>query len=141
MGATAGLIDSLLNPTLFETDSWVNHPIGGSGLRLCASTLDGGIAVRRAIDAGNLGTVKMRVNYHDSCRRAGTGQTARAAPPVFTAEQRATLRQGPRIRAKIIARAHLRRQAAQYGPMPGARNRPCSRAPIHGPPPQGEAGA
>ena len=60
----------------------------------------------------------MRDNNHDSQREADPGVTApntRAAPPVYTAEQRETVRRGLRILAKIITRAHLRRQAARSG--------------------------
>ena len=53
--------------------------------------------------------------------------TSSNAPPspVDTAEQRNTMRQGLRILAKIIARAHLRRQADR------------SSAAAPGPPPEG----
>ncbi len=47
-------------------------------------------------------------------RRDQTGRAATypvAAPPVYTAEQRETVRRGLRVLARIIARAHLRRQA------------------------------
>ena len=33
--------------------SQMNHPIGGSGLKLRASRLDGSVGVQRPIDAGN----------------------------------------------------------------------------------------
>ena len=108
-------------------------------MRLRASTLDGRVRVRWVIDAGNLGRVKMRDSNHDNCRKAGTGetrQTTRAAPPVYTAEGRKTVQQGLRILAKIIARAHLRRQAAWCMAAPGATNgEPPGSAP-HGPPPE-----
>ena len=57
-------------------------------------------------------------NNQDKGRRDRTGRAATnpvAAPPVHTAEQRETVRQGLRILAKIIARAHLRRQADRRG--------------------------
>ena len=94
------------------------HHIRGSGLQLRTSTLDGKVRVRRAIDAGNQWRDMMQDNNQDNCRKAGTGapsHNSRAAPPVYTAEQRKTMRQGLRILAKIIARAHLRRQAAPTG--------------------------
>ena len=56
--------------------------------------------------------------------RSGRGAAnALADSPVYVAEQRATMRQGLRILARIIARAHLRRQlgwsaAAAPGPPP-----------------------
>lgn len=41
--------------------------------------------------------------------------TAEVTSPPYSAEQRETLRRGLRILARIIARAHLRRQASQSG--------------------------
>ena len=78
-------------------------------------SLDEKVRVRRAIDAGNLGTDTMR-NDKGNVRRGKTGQGTTHpvdAPPVYTAGQRATMRRGLRLLARIIARAHLRRQAAR----------------------------
>ena len=75
-------------------------------------------------------------------RRDQTGRAARhpvAAPPVDTAEQRKTVRRGLRILARIIARAHLRRQAARCGAVPWARNGEHPTLAPHGPPPEGKA--
>ena len=67
----------------------------------------------------------------DNKNRAHRDQTGRgaahvlASPPVHTAGERKTMRQGLRILARIIARAHLRRRAdrrsssAAPGPPPG----------------------
>ena len=55
-------------------------------------------------------------NNQDKGRRDQTGRGVTnpvARPPDYTAEQRETVRQGLRILAKIIARAHLRRQAGR----------------------------
>ena len=97
---------------------------------------------RRVIDAGNRGRDMMR-NDNDNARRDQTGRAAThpvAAPPVDTAEQRETVRRGLRVLAKIIARAHLRRQSAQWEVMGEAVNGKCPRAAPHGPPPEEEAG-
>ena len=75
-------------------------------------------------------------------RRDQTGRAAThpvAAPPVDTAEQRETVRRGLRILAKIISRAHLRRQAAKCEVMQKPANGECPRAVSHGPPPELEA--
>ena len=104
----------------------MNHPIGGSGSGLSASTLDGRVRVRRAIDAGNKGE-KMRDNK-EKLQRERTGRrvaNAVADSPVYTLEERQTVRQGLRILARIIARAHLGRQAER------------SSAAAPGPPPEG----
>ena len=50
-------------------------------------------------------------------RRNRPAASARDAPE-YTARQREKIRQGLRILAKVIVRAHLRRQAAGSGPMP-----------------------
>ena len=109
--------------------SQVNHPIRGSGSRLTASTLDSRVRVRRAIDAGNPGRAKMRDNKNKSHRNRTGREVANAVanPPVYIAEQPPTVRQGLRVLARIIARAHLRRQAE------------LSSAPAPGPPPAGES--
>ena len=65
----------------------------------------------------------MRKNNHYNHRkaRAGTaGPAISTAPQAYTAEQRETLRQGLRIMARIIARAHLRRELsrARLSPSP-----------------------
>ena len=55
-------------------------------------------------------------NNQDRGRWDQTGRAATnpvAEPPVHTAEQRETVRRGLRVLAKIIARAHLRRQAGR----------------------------
>ena len=99
----------------------MNHPIGGSGAGLSAATLDGRVRVRRAIDAGNPGREKMRDNKEKLQRdRTGRGAAnAVADSPVYTLEERQTLRQGLRLLARIIVRAHLGRQADRSGaPVP-----------------------
>ena len=81
-------------------------------------------------------------NNQDKGRRNQTGRAAThpvAAPPVHTGEHRETVRQGLPILAKIIARAHLRRQAARCGAVPGATNGEHPRVALHGPPPEGKA--
>ena len=107
----------------------MNHPIGGSGSGLSAATLDGRVRVRRAIDAGDRGREKMRDNKEKLHRnRTGRGVVnAVADSPVYTLEERQTVRQGLRILARIIARAHLGRQAER------------SSAAAPGPPPAGES--
>ena len=109
--------------------SQVNHPIRGSGSRLSASTLDSRVRVRRAIDAGNPGRDKMRDNKNKSHRDRTGREVANAVAdsPVYTVEERQTMRVGLRILARIIARAHLRRQAE------------LSSAPAPSPPPAGES--
>ena len=69
----------------------------------------------------------MRNNNHDNRRKVDTGINAGAAPPVCTAGQRKTMRDGLRILARIIARAHMGRQSDR------------SSAPAPGPPPAGES--
>ena len=93
--------------------SQVNHPIRGSDSRLNTSKLDGKVGVPQAIDAGNQGRDIMRDNKNKSHRnRTGRGvANAAADPPVYIGEQRPTVHQGLRILARIIARAHLRREA------------------------------
>ena len=56
----------------------------------------------------------MRRNNHNNRRKTRTGskRPTRTAPPVYTAGQRETMQAGLRILAKIIARAHLRREAS-----------------------------
>ena len=105
----------------------MNHPIGGSGSGLSAATLDGRVRVRRAIDAGNPGREKMRDNKEKlQGDRTGRGASDAVADlPVYTLEERQTVRQGLRILARIIARAHLGRQterssAAEPGPPTGS---------------------
>ena len=120
--------------------SRMNHPIGGSRLKLRASTLDGQAWVRRAMDARSPGRDKMR-NDKNKAHRDQTGRgavNALAAPPVPTAAQRKTMRQGLRILAKIIALTHLRRQAVRCGAIPETTNRERLRAAPHGPAPEGE---
>ena len=68
----------------------------------------------------------MRKNYHNNRRQTGTGVDASAVPPACTEENRKTLRDGLRILARIIARAHLWQQAERGS------------APAPGPPPAGE---
>ena len=65
----------------------------------------------------------MRKNNYKDRRKTGAGINTGAAPLVCTADHRKTLSDGLRILARIIARAHLERQAEQ-----------CS-APAPGPPP------
>ena len=106
----------------------MNHPIGGSGSGLSAATLDGRVRVRRAIDAGNKGE-KMRDKKEKlQGNRTGRGAAnAVADSPVYTLEERQTVRQGLRLLARIIAHAHLGRQAER------------SSAAAPGPPPAGES--
>ena len=85
----------------------MNHPIGGSGSERSASTLDGRVRVRRAIEAGNPGRDKMRDKNHHKHEPSAISLNTRAAPPVYAAEERKTVHQGLRILARIIARAHL----------------------------------
>ena len=97
---------------------------------------------RRVIDAGNRGRDMMRKNKGKG-RRDQTGKAARrpvAAPPVDTAEQRETVRRGLRVLAKIIARAHLRRQAARCIAAPGSTNGEPLGSALHGPPPERKVG-
>ena len=116
----------------------MNHPIGGSVSGLSASTLGGRVRVRRAIDAGNPGRDKMRDNKEKLHRnRTGRGAAnAVADSPDYTAEERQTVRQGLRLLARIIARAHLRRRAARWEVMQEATNGECPLAAPHGPPPE-----
>ena len=69
----------------------------------------------------------MRKNNRNNRRRVDTGIKAGAVPPACTAEHRKTLSDGLRIVARIIARAHLRRQAERSG------------ARASGPPSEGES--
>ena len=90
--------------------------------------LEGKGRFRRVIDAGNRGRDMMRKNKGKG-RRDQTGRAAThpvAVPPVDTAEERETVRRGLRVLARIIARAHLLRQAE------------LSSAAAPGPPPAGE---
>ncbi len=67
--------------------------------------------------------------------RTGRGvANAVGDPPVYTAERRKTMRQGLRILARMIVRAHLRREATPRGPLAeaGLGDRPASTA--SGPP-------
>ena len=103
----------------------MNHPIGGSGSGLSAATLDGRVRVRRALYAGDRGREKMRDNKEKlHMNRTGRGAAnAVADSPVYTVEERQTMRVGLRLLARMIARAHLGRQAER------------SSAPAPGPPP------
>ena len=77
------------------------------------TTLDGELQVRRAIDALDQGRDKMQENNRDDRRKAVSGTrdtTTKAVPRAGTAEQRRKMRQGLRLLARMIARAHLRRQ-------------------------------
>ena len=56
-----------------------------------------------------LGAVGVRVLVREEL--ASTGINTRAASPVYTGERRKTVRQGLRILARIIARAHVGRDA------------------------------
>ena len=58
----------------------------------------------------------MRRNSQNDRRKTGasaTGPATMTEKPVYTAGQRKTMQQGLRILARIIARAHLRRQHQQ----------------------------
>lgn len=69
----------------------------------------------------------MEKNYHNNRRKTRTGINAGAVPTAGTAEHRKTMRDGLRILARIVARAHLRQQAERGS------------APAPGPPPAGES--
>ena len=116
----------------FTHEPWFTGepPHKGFPLALALITLDGKVRVRQAIGPGNQGREQMRNNKNKSHKnRTGRGvANAVADPPVYIAEQRPTVRQGLRILARVIARAHLRRQAERSG------------APAPGPPPAGESG-
>ena len=60
----------------------------------------------------------MRKNNHNNLRKTRTCSKgpARAAPPVYTAAQRETVREGLRILARMIVRAHLSREASRTVP-------------------------
>ena len=65
----------------------------------------------------------MRKNNHKNRRNTHTGTNTGAVPSAYTAEHRKTLSDGLRILSRIIARAHLGRQAerssaAAPGPPP-----------------------
>ena len=81
----------------------------------------------------------MRDNNHGNRKQSDTGINTKTATPVDTAEQRATVRQGLRILARIIARTHLRRQPNQCRAMPEATKGRRTGAAPHGPPPEREA--
>ena len=77
------------------------------------TTLDGELQVRRAIDAMDQGRDKMRENNRDDRRKAVSGTratTTNADPRAGTAEQLRKMPQGLRLLARMISRAHLRRQ-------------------------------
>ena len=67
----------------------------------------------------------MRKNNHNNRRKTRTGSkgSALAEPPVCTAGQRETVREGLRILARVIAGAHLRREASQATQEPRCRRR------------------
>ena len=60
----------------------------------------------------------MRINHRNNRRKSRAGINAGTIPPACTAEHRKTMRDGLRILARIIARAHLRRLAPSETPMP-----------------------
>ena len=65
------------------------------------------------------GEDRMRRNNHNNRRKTGIGATGLAAgieSPAYTAEQREQMQAGLRILARIIARAHLRRQSTGTAP-------------------------
>ena len=81
--------------------------------------LEGVSRFRRAIDAGNQGRDKMQ-NNNDRGRRMASGRLVgnpTATLQGYTAKQRETLRLGLRVLARIIARAHLRRQGRRSIPI------------------------
>jgi len=70
---------------------------------------------------------RMRKNNHNNRRKTAAGATdpsARTEGPVYTAKQRETMQQGLRILARIIARAHLKRQSSlpESAPSPEPRD-------------------
>ena len=89
--------------------------------------LDGKGRARRAIDARRRRRDTMRKNNHKDRRKTGAGINTGAAPLLYTVDHRKTLSDGLRILARIIARAHLERQAER------------SSAPAPSPPPAGES--
>ena len=52
----------------------------------------------------------MRENHRNNRRKIRAGSNAGTVPPACAAEHRKTMRDGLRILARIIARAHLERQ-------------------------------
>ena len=94
------------------------------------STLDHRVRVRWAIDAGKRRKpgegqdARQRTTVtagQATGRPAGESPTAVADWPAYATEQRETVRQGLRILARIIARAHLRTAGGpeQFTPAPG----------------------
>ena len=51
-------------------------------------------------------------------RQTNRRATARRGSPTYSTEQRETVRRGLRILARMIARAHLRRQESRSGAAP-----------------------
>ena len=104
--------------------------------------LEGEGRFRRVIDAGNRGRDMMR-NDRDNARRDQTGRAATHpvdAPLVYTAGQRKTMRDGLLLLARIIARAHLRRQAERRMAVPGSTNGEPPGSARHGPRPERKVG-
>ena len=63
----------------------------------------------------------MRKNNHNTQRKTGaggTGPATRTEKPVYMAGQRETMQHGLRILARIIARAHLRRELSRVNSVP-----------------------
>lgn len=85
---------------------------------LALITLDGKGHVRQAIDAGNRGREKMQDNKRQNRRKASKGAGAKTETPVCPEEHGQAMHDGLRILARIIARAHLRRQAHCGAPRP-----------------------
>ena len=101
-------------------ESWFTGepPHKGFPLVLGLITLDGKVQVRREVDAGNQRRDMMRDSQRQNHQKADTCAGAKTVTLVYTAGQRETRRQGLRILARIIARAHLRRRAHCDAPRP-----------------------
>ncbi len=83
-----------------------------------ASTLDGKTGPAGRLSRRRKGN-KMRRNNRNNRRTTGAGATgpaARTERPVYTAQQQERMQTGLRILARIIARAHLRRQSTGTAP-------------------------
>ena len=82
----------------------------------------------------------MQDNKRQNRHKAGEGTGTKTATPVRTEEQEQAMHDGLRILARIIARAHLRRQSIEYGPIPEAADGERLSERAHDPPPEPEGG-